>query len=213
MAILIACERSQRVCTAFRRVGIEAYSCDVVETEGDFPEWHITEDARILLGRPWDAVIAFPPCTHLASSGARHFAAKRVDGRQQAAADFFLSFTRLSCPWAIENPVGVMSSLFRKPDQIIQPWQYAKTEDELYSKSTCLWLNRLPPLVSIRGTPPTETYHTWTDVQGRQKRQTAWYYSTRCLPAAQRGAAASITPQGVADAMAEQWTRFFTQNS
>ena len=133
MKILVACEESQAVTKELRRLGHEAYSCDIIECSGGHPEWHIKGDVLPLLngdcefntmdgenhylsGR-WDMIIAFPPCTDLAVSGARHFAKKRADGRQQASIDFFMKFANAHCDMiAIENPVGIMSTRFRKPD-------------------------------------------------------------------------------------------------
>ena len=143
--ILVACEESQAVTIELRRLGHEAYSCDIQECSGGHPEWHIMQDVLPLLngnctfqtadlythtidGR-WDMIIAFPPCTDLAVSGARHFAKKRADGRQQASIDFFMKFANAHCDMiAIENPVGIMSTRFRKPDQIINPWQFGHPE-------------------------------------------------------------------------------------
>lgn len=102
--ILLACEESGVVTSEFRKLGHDAWSCDLLETSGNHPEWHITGDVLPLLGKDWDAVIAFVPCTHLAVSGARHFEKKRADGRQQQGIDFFMQFTQLKCAWAIENP-------------------------------------------------------------------------------------------------------------
>jgi len=131
-------------------------------------------------------IIAFPPCTDLAVSGARWFAEKRKDGRQQRSIDFFLQFTKLNCPRvAIENPVGIMSTIYRKPDQIIQPWQFGHGE----TKATCLWLKGLPPL------QPTNI------VDGRKPR--IW----RMPPSADRQRLRSKTYPGIAKAMAEQWTK------
>lgn len=156
MKVLIACEESQEVCKAFRALGHEAYSCDIQECSGGHPEWHIISDAidtmisctgitqswdTVNLNQ-WDLVIAFPPCTDLAVSGARYFKQKRKDGRQAQSIDFFMQFTKLGCKWAIENPIGIMSTHYRKPDQIIQPWQFGHGE----TKSTCLWLSGLPKL-------------------------------------------------------------------
>ena len=132
----------------------------------------------------WDMIIAFPPCTHLAVSGAKWFAAKRADGRQQAAIDFFMQFANADCSKiAIENPVGIMSTYYRKPDQIIQPWQFGHGE----TKRTCLWLKGLPPLV------PTNI------VDGREQR--IW----KMPPSADRAKERAKTFPGVARAMAEQW--------
>lgn len=143
MKILVACEKSQAVCKALRARGHEAYSCDVAPCTGGHPEWHLQQDVTPLLCEAWDMVLAFPPCTHLASSGARWFAEKRADGRQAAGAAFFMQLVNAPCSRvAVENPVGIMSSIYRKPDQIVQPWQFG----EPYTKSTCLWLKGLPPL-------------------------------------------------------------------
>ena len=185
MQILVACEESQAVTKAMRSEGIDAISCDVLPCTGGHPEWHIQGDVTPLLEQEWDMVLAFPPCTHLSSSGARWFAQKQRDGRQQAAIEFFLNFTRLSMPWAIENPVGVMSSYYRKPDQIIQPWQFGHGE----TKATCLWLHKLHPL------RPTQI------VSGREAR--IWKMS----PSTDRARKRSQTFTGIASAMAEQWGR------
>lgn len=174
MRVLVACEESQRVCTAFRERGHEAYSCDLAECSGGHPEWHIKGDVLPLLngrcqfatadglnhtvtGR-WDMIIAFPPCTHLAVSGARHFEKKRADGRQRDGIEFFCQFLTADCDRvAIENPVGIISGdyikkhfpdlakrygLPRKPTQIIQPYEFG----DRARKSTCLWLKGLPAL-------------------------------------------------------------------
>lgn len=124
MKVLVACECSGVVAKAFRERGHEAWSCDLKPSE--LGEWHIHGDVRCWLEQGcWDLMIAHPECTHLCVSGARHFAAKRADGRQQAAIDFFMLFANANIPRiAIENPVGIMSTNYRKPDQIIQPWQF-----------------------------------------------------------------------------------------
>jgi len=181
--VLLACEESQAVTKEFRELGHEAYSCDILPCSGDHPEWHLQKDVRELLTDDWDIVIAFPPCSHLAVSGARWFKQKQLDGRQQQGIDFFMEFTKLDCKWAIENPVGIMSTLFRKPDQIIQPWQFGHGE----TKATCLWLNRLPLLV------PTDI------VDGRENR--IW----KMPPSKDRSKIRSKTYQGIAKAMAQQW--------
>lgn len=157
MKILVACEESQRVCIEFRKLNHEAYSCDIEDCSGGHPEWHIKQDAIPLLNEcctfetcdgkkhnitgNWDMIIAFPPCTHLAVSGARYFKEKQKDGRQQQAINFFMKFVNANCDKiAIENPVGIMSTHYRKPDQIIQPYQFGHGE----TKKTCLWLKGLP---------------------------------------------------------------------
>lgn len=142
MRVLVACEESQAVTIELRRLGHEAYSCDIQDCSGGHPEWHIKGDALELLKMKWDMLIAFPPCTHLAVSGARHFAKKQADGRQQEAIDFFMRFVNADCPRiAVENPIGIMSSKYRKPDQIIQPYMFG----DHARKSTCLWTKGLPP--------------------------------------------------------------------
>lgn len=219
MNVLVACEESQRVCIAFRERGHNAFSCDILPCSGGHPEWHIMQDVVPLLdGRcsfktmagiwhsideKWDMIIAFPPCTHLAVSGARQFEQKRKDGRQQQGIDFFMMFANANCPRvAIENPIGIMSTYYRRPDQIIQPWQFGDN----VGKSTCLWLKGLPLLVpDITERPPAE-YHTWTTKDGKLKRQEMWYYATRCLQHSERGKAASVTFPGIARAMATQWS-------
>lgn len=142
--ILIACEESGIVTQAFRDIGFaNAYSCDLLPTSGRHPDWHIQGDVAPLLEEHWDLIIAFPPCTHLAVSGSKWFEEKRKDGRQQQGIDFFMQFVNAKCSRiAIENPVGIMSTLYRKPDQIIQPYEYGHPE----SKKTCLWLKGLPLL-------------------------------------------------------------------
>lgn len=184
MKILVACEESQAVTIELRRLGHEAYSCDIIECSGGYPEWHLQQDVIPLLKEPWDMIIAFPPCTDLAVSGARYFAEKRADGRQQRSVDFFMAFANADCPRiAIENPVGIMSTHWRKPDQIIQPWQFGHGE----TKSTCLWLKGLPLL------KPTQV------VEGREQR--IW----RMPPGPERAKLRSKTFPGIAKAMAEQW--------
>jgi hypothetical protein len=183
MKVLIACEQSGKVREAFAAKGHEAWSCDI-EPCDDSNLFHIRADWREAWRlTTWDMLVGFPPCTHLCVSGAKHFAAKRADGRQQSAIEFFLEFTRLPCKWAIENPVGIMSTLYRKPDQIIQPWQFGHGE----TKATCLWLNGLPPL------KPTSI------VDGRENRV------HRMPPGKHRSKMRSETYSGIAQAMGEQW--------
>jgi len=197
MKILIACEESQVVTTAFRDKGHEAYSCDIIETSGKHKEWHLKQDVIPLLNNSWDMIIAFPPCTHLASSGARWFAQKIKDGRQQQGIDFFMAIANANCAKiVIENPVGIMSTKFRKPDQIIHPYMFG----EPVKKQTCLWLKGVPKLA------PTNIVSTNRDkVFSSGKQMSDWYYKTSCLPQKERAKARSKTFQGVADAMANQW--------
>ena len=206
MRVLVACEESQAVTAELRARGLEAYSCDLRPTRGSHPEWHLQRDVFRVLEEDgvWDMMLAFPPCTHLASSGARHFAAKRADGRQQEGIDFFLRLTRTGIPrWAIENPVGIMSTHFRKPDQIIQPFHFGDSAQ----KTTCLWLHNLPVLQPTHIVSPGE-FVTFPSKDGRRRavRQPAWYYETLKLSPEARALARSATFPGIARAMATQWT-------
>jgi site-specific DNA-cytosine methylase len=195
--VLIACEESQAVTIEMRKLGIEAYSCDIEPCTGGYPEWHIQGDVTPLLEKDWDMIIAFPPCTHLAVSGAAWFEQKRKDGRQQQGIDFFMLFANAKCErMAIENPVGIMSSIWRKPDQIIQPYEYG----EPYQKKTCLWLKNLPKLV------PTNIVDKGEIVVSKSgKRMAKWFADAWSLPPKERSAVRSKTFVGVAKAMAEQW--------
>lgn len=140
MKVLIACEYSGTVRDAFIKLGHDAMSCDLLPTEKEGP--HYQGDVRDVLDFPWDLMIAHPPCTHLSVSGARHFQAKKLSGLQQSAISFFMMLAKSDIPRiAIENPVCVMSSYWRKPNQVIQPWQFGHGE----TKGTCLWLKNLPP--------------------------------------------------------------------
>ena len=182
MRVLIACEYSGKVRDAFISKGHNAMSCDILGTEKPGP--HYKGDVRDILCDGWDMLIGFPPCTHLASSGARWFKEKQSDGRQQEGIDFFMLLANSGIPKiALENPVGIMSSRYRKPDQIIQPWQFGHGE----TKYTCLWLTGLPNLV------PTNI------VEGREPRM--W----KLPPSKDRAKIRSETYQGIASAMADQW--------
>lgn len=197
MRVLLACEESQAVTKELRALGHEAYSCDILPESGGRPEWHLQKDVIEVLKEDWDMIIAFPPCTHLASSGAAWFEAKRADGRQQAAIDFFMIFANHPCEKiAIENPVGIMNTQYRKPDQIIQPWQFG----DAYSKRTCLWLKGLPKLESTEIVDPGEmiTYES-----GRTMPK--WYADAWKLSPVERSKARSKTFPGIAKAMANQW--------
>lgn len=220
MKVLVACEESQRVCIAFREKGHEAYSCDILEPSGGHPEWHIHGDVLKVIGGAtvttmdglthdigkWDMMIAHPPCTDLAVSGARWFPEKQKDFRQQKSVAFFMRMVLADIPrLAVENPVGIMSSCYRKPDQIIQPYMFGDSA----RKTTCLWLKGLPKLIPTNivsaGTIVTlsdgKTYSveahadmardetgrilSWNDpLTGRLRSKTFW---------------------GIARAMAEQW--------
>jgi len=182
MKVLVACEFSGIVRDAFLSRGHDAMSCDLLPT--DTPGPHYQGDVRDVLDYPWDLMIAHPPCTHLSVSGARYFAEKKIDGRQQSAISFFMMLTKVDIPRiAIENPVSIMSSMHRKPDQVIQPWQFGHGE----TKATCLWLKNLPKL------RPSNI------VEGREHRV------SRMPPGNDRWKERSKTFTGVADAMAAQW--------
>ena len=197
MKVLVACEESQAVTIEFRKLGHEAYSCDILPCSGGHPEWHLQQDVLPLLGEQWDMVLAFPPCTHLASSGSSTFPAKRADGRQAAAAAFFMRFVHCRCEHtAIENPAGAMSTLYRRPDQYIQPWQFG----ESFSKRTGLWLYGLPLLVPTQIVQPGARYR---DGGGRWRN--TWHDSLGWSPS--RARLRSQTFPGIARAMAEQWGR------
>lgn len=183
MRVLVACEYSGRVREAFRKLGHDAWSCDLLPSE-DNSQHHYQGSVEWFMHSGWDMMIAHPPCTDLAVSGARHFAEKIADGRQQRALDFVRML--MDAPikqLAIENPISVISSKIRKPDQIIQPWQFGHGE----TKATCLWLKNLPRLV------PTNI------VEGREAR------IHKMPPSPDRWKERSRTYQGVADAMAAQW--------
>ena len=221
MRILVACEESQNVTNELRKLGHEAYSCDIQMHSGTHDEWHICQDVLPLLNgfckfktvdgnyheinSKWDMIIAFPPCTDLCVSGARHFAKKQADGTQQRSIDFFMKFVNADCDRiAIENPIGIMSTKYRKPDQIIQPWQFG----DKYSKSTCLWLKNLPLLVPTKIVEKGE-FIEWIDKNGKKKRQAKWFYEAlkNSKNAAERAKIRSKTFPGIANAMATQWTK------
>jgi len=189
--VLIACEYSGTVRDAFIEAGHEAISCDLLPT--DVPGPHYQGDVRDVLNYPWDLMIAHPPCTDLAVSGAAWFEEKRFDGRQQAAASFFMMLAKADIPCiAIENPVCVMSSLWRKPDQIIQPWMFGHPEQ----KATCLWLKGLPNLK-----PTNDVYKQMMELP-KNERERIHYLP----PSEDRWKIRSQTFKGIAEAMASQWS-------
>ena len=245
MNILLACEESQRVCEAFRKKGHNAFSCDIIDCSGGHPEWHIMEDVLPLLNpsmiplwdknttikgiefktcdgkehfinNKWDMIIAFPPCTHLAVSGALRFAAKREDGRQREGLEFFCKFLEADCDRiSIENPVNIISGEYCKkwfpdivekyglpikPTQTIHPWMFGHPE----SKKTCLWLKGLPPLKPTDVLPLPECGH-WAnqtkDGQNKLMIDGKWIGFNDPRTAKYR----SKTYPGIAKAMAEQW--------
>lgn len=227
MKILVACEESQRVCIAFRNKGHEAYSCDILDCSGGHPEWHICDDVTPLLngnvtfktqdGKEhvidghWDMILAFPPCTHLAVSGAPSFAKKREDGRQREGLEFFCQFFNVECDKiVIENPVNIIGGKYclkwfpdivqkyrlpRKATQFIQPYEFG----EPTRKKTGLWIKGLPKLQPTNIVDPKLI--TYIDKNGKAKTDTEWHWSTGGGSGKQR----SKTFIGIAEAMAEQW--------
>jgi len=204
MRILVACEESQAVTKELRKLGHEAFSCDILECSGGHPEWHLQQDVFEVINQGWDMMIAFPPCTDLAVSGARHFERKRADGSQQRSIKFFMDLANAPIEKiALENPIGIMSTEWRKPDQIIQPWQFG----DKAQKSTCLWLKGLPKLEHTNIVEKGEFFE-FTSKKGEKKRMPMWYYKAlqEAKTPAQRRTLRSKTFKGIAEAMANQWT-------
>lgn len=234
MNVLIACEESQRVCIAFRDKGHNAFSCDILPCSGGHPEWHIQGDVLPLLNghcgwysqaglynyldAKWDLIIAFPPCTHLAVSGAAWFEKKRADGRQKEGIEFFAKFLNADCDRiVIENPVGIISGDYIpkwfpelavkygfpiKPTQKIHPWMFGDN----FSKTTCLWIKGLPTLTPLITEQPELEWFEWIDSKtGKKKRQPKWFADAWSLPPEERARVRSKTFPGIARAMAEQW--------
>lgn len=218
MRVLVACEESQEVCKAFRARGHEAYSCDLQECSGGHPEWHIIGDclpilngncrfttddgSNVSINGKWDLIIAHPPCTYLTCTGNAWFsvdkygdkARKRYSDREEAF-KFFMKFVNVDCEHiAIENPIGYVSTHYRKPDQIIQPYQFG--EDA--RKATCLWLKGLNLL------KPTNIIK-YTLVKTGHGTDSPWHAYTWSLPKEERAKARSKTFPGIAKAMADQW--------
>lgn len=222
MKILIACECSQKICKEFRRLGVECYSCDLEEQYGGHPEWHIkrncldvmcgdctfkTQDGEEHYVDAWDCVIAHPPCTYLCRAqfclyNRKRFGDKYVDDRlkkQRQAIDFFMKFTELNCPTLIENPIGIMSRLYKPASQVIEPYMFG----DAATKATCLWLHDLPRLIP-------------TNIVGKGKKHEFpnsnavgdWYYRTSCLPHSERARARSETFPGIAKAIAYQYFQY-----
>lgn len=193
MKVLIACEESQAITIEMRKLWIEAYSCDIQECSWWHPEWHIQWDA-IAEAYSWkyDMMIAHPPCTDLAVSWARHFARKIADWSQQRSIDFFMKLANAPIKYiAIENPVCIMSSKWRKPNQIIQPWQFW----DPFQKTTCLWTKNLPNLI------PTNIVDKWEFVTFKSWKKMSKWMATSFWKWKER----SKTFPGIAKAIAEQW--------
>lgn len=202
MRVLVACEESQEVCKAFRALGHEAYSCDIEPCSGGHPEWHLQCDALEIIKMRWDLIIAHPPCTYLTNAGNKWFKAEyqeRFPDRKQKREDavsFFMAFWNADCPRvAIENPQGIMSSRFRKPDQYIEPYMFGDSE----KKKTGLWLRGLPALA------PTNVVEPIIIECASGAREPRWHMETMHLPPKERSKARSKTFPGTARAMAEQW--------
>lgn len=207
MKVLVACEESQAVCKAFRELGHEAYSCDIQECSGGHPEWHIIGDAiDALYSQKWDLVIAHPPCTYLTVTGNRWFNVDRYGEKamqrlkdREAAADFFMVFAEYAgnnnVNTAIENPIGYMSTHYRKPDQIIHPYMFGDPA----RKANCLWLRGLQPLEPTKIVEPEIIAY-----KNGKGTDNPWHMDTMKLPTAERSKARSKTFPGIAKAMAEQ---------
>jgi site-specific DNA-cytosine methylase len=199
MRVLIACEESQTVCKAFRKRGFEAYSCDIQEQSGGHPEWHIKGDVLEVINDGWDLIIAHPPCTHLAVSGARWFK-EGVKPRylQDESADFFMKFVNANAKFiAVENPICIMSTRYRKPDQIINPFQFGHPEQ----KKTCLWLKGLPKLAETNN-----VYDYMMTLPIKERTRIHWLGSNKSKER-------SKTYEGIAEAMAQQWGDFLLNQS
>lgn len=226
MRVLVACEESQAVTKELRKLGHEAYSCDIIECSGGHPEWHIqkdvlkvlspindgemeaiyfwTMDDKIHIVEKWDMIIAFPPCTYLTVTGNRWFDVERYGEKaiqrhkdRDAAAEFFMRFANADCPRiAIENPIGYMSTAYKKPTQIIHPYMFGDPA----RKATCLWLKGLKPLEPTNIVEPVIIKY-----KNGKSTDNPWHMDTMKLPPAERAKARSKTFPGIAKAMAEQW--------
>lgn len=203
MKVLVACEESQRVCIAFREKGHEAYSCDIEPCSGGHPEWHIQDDVLNYINDNWNLIIAHPPCTYLTVAANKYYNVEKYGDKaierkkeRKKAINFFMAFTNLKClKVAIENPIGIMSTYYKKPTQIIQPYQFGHTE----RKATCLWLKGLPPLKPTNIVEPDIITHPSGKTDSRL------HYETFKLPPKERSKMRSKTFEGIATAMADQW--------
>ena len=204
MRVLVACEESQEVCKAFRELGHEAYSCDIQECSGGHPEWHFQQDVIPLLEEAWDLIIAHPPCTFLTVTGNRWFNVEMYGDRaiqrqkdREKAVEFFMQFVNAKCDKiAIENPIGYMSTAYKKPTQIIHPYMFGDPA----RKATCLWLKGLPKLIPTNMVEPIIIHY-----QNGKGTDNPWHMETMKLPPKERSKARSKTFPGIAKAMAEQW--------
>ena len=212
--ILIACEESDEVRGRFEKLGFDAWSCDI-QPNRNINAKHYQCDVFEIINDNWDAMIAFPPCTHLAVSGSQWFEQKIKDGRQKEGIDFFLKIAKANIKHiAIENPIGIMSKNYMPPSQIIQPYYFG----DKAQKTTCLWLKNLPKLYH-NATPNlfddiiTHTdkgeFIEWIDKKtGKLKKQPLWYAQARSLKGEERSKVRSKTFPGIADAMAKQWSDY-----
>ena len=226
MKLLVACEESQAVTKELRRLGHEAYSCDIIDQSGGHPEWHIMQDVLPLLNGncsfittdgsfheitgKWDMILAFPPCTYLTVTGNRWFNEERYGEKaiqrkanRKEAIDFFMEFVNADCDKiAIENPIGVMSTEYRKPDQIIHPYYFAEyqNDENCERKSTCLWLKGLEPLKYRAQFEPNIIKY-----KNGKGTDSPWHVNTMSLPPTERAKVRSRTFPGIGKAMAEQW--------
>ncbi|MEH0157356.1 hypothetical protein V6R21_24805 [Limibacter armeniacum] len=208
--VLVACEESQTVTKAFRDIGFTAFSCDIKETSGQYPEWHIQGDAlEEAYSGKYDMMIAHPPCTYLAVSGNAWLynknGTKNKDRwhKRKKALEFVKDLMEAPIDHiAIENPVSVISSQIRRPDQIIQPYQFGDS----FQKKTCLWLKNLPAL-EFTNVVSSGDFVTWVDKNGKKKKQPKWYYEASFKPKEERQRIRSKTFQGIANAMADQWSK------
>lgn len=202
--ILIACEESQAVTIEFRKLGFEAYSCDLLPCSGGHPEWHLQQDVFEVINNGWDLMIAHPECTRLTVTANKWYKPEfanrfpNIHKEREQAKEFFMRLVNCNVSkWAIENPIGIMSTFYRKPDQIIQPYYFGDTE----RKSTCLWLNGLPKLEPTNIVEPIIIYHKSGRTDGKL------HFETMKLPKEERRKARSKTFPGIAKAMAEQWSK------
>lgn len=235
MNILLACEESQRVTIEMRKLGHEAYSCDLVPCSGGYPEWHIQSDVLPLINGncdfttadgtlhriagKWDMIIAFPPCTYLTNAGTRHYSLRcntpeKVAAREkkrESAVRFFISLANADCERvAIENPVGYMSKHYKRPTQIIEPYYFAASADDkdnYVTKRTCLWLKGLPPLKPTADLPRPKPIRSYTNIHGKTK-YVDWCMNVGGANQAERAKKRSKTFPGIAKAMAAQWAGY-----
>ena len=202
MRILVACEESQAVTVELRKLGHKAYSADIIDCSGGHPEWHLKGDVLQILNDGWDMIIAFPPCTHLSAAGAPSWKVKQADGRQQDAIDFVYKIRDANCPLiAIENPTGRLNTAWRKPDQIMNPFQFG----DPFKKRTCVWLKGLNKLKDTNLVEPKYHYTSNSTRGGKLKDGTRKESKLPIFKAWSSAKDRSKTFPGIAKAMALQW--------